>query len=174
MRVGISVAARADILPVDDVMGKLREVAGEEAAAYIDALDLGSLQEGQSLADIVQENVAVFSKAYAELVKFVEKQEDKMVVEKGRVGPVTPGTASGGVSSSGSPAPIAGGAVSGGGAALQPGKRSFDGDMVFSVRRRGEEEPECAWVRRDNEKKWQNGESPSAPATPGLAPIPAP
>lgn len=40
LRVGIFVVSRADVLPVDDMMGKLREVAGEEATGIIGEVDL--------------------------------------------------------------------------------------------------------------------------------------
>eukprot|EP00752_Nemacystus_decipiens_P001293 g1285.t2 len=180
LRVGISIVARADILPVDDVIGKLREVAGEEAAAYIQTLDLETLHDaGQSLADRIQEKVEIFSTAYAELVKFVNKEEEKIILNKRPVDPpvaVGPGATVLSDTSTGSRAPIAGGAVGGGSAATaQPasatraaGEMSFHHDMVLALRQRGEDEPEYAWVRRDNEKKWKNYESRTPPATPAL------
>eukprot|EP00903_Cladosiphon_okamuranus_P020516 g18834.t1 len=94
-----------------DVMGKLGEVAGEEAAAYIEVLDLKSLQDaGQRLTESIDKRVKVFSKAYAELVKFIDKEE-KIMDNKQRVGPAGTGATARGVSSSGSRAPIAGSAV---------------------------------------------------------------
>lgn len=163
VRAGVSVIARADVLPVDDMMGKLREVAGEEAAAYIEAFDAKSFQGGgQSLTEHVQENVELFSEAYAELVKFVEEEEKKIIISKRKVDPVGAGTASPSGVRSGSRAPIAGSAPGVGSAATSiarwAGQRSFESDMILSLRQRDEDEPEWAWVRKDNHARWQNFE----------------
>ena len=44
-------------------------------------------------------------------------------------------------------------------------ERGFDGDMVLASRHRPGDEPECAWVRRVNEEKWKNFESPNSAAS---------
>lgn len=164
VRVGVSVIARADVLPVDSMMGKLREVAGEEAASYIEALDVNRLQEGgHSLTESVEEKVELFSEAYAELVKFVEEEEKKIIISKRNVDP--PGPA-------GADALIADSATSVGSAdasmAHPAGQRSFERDMTLALRQRDNGEPEWAWVRRDNQERWKKFESPNpiAPTPP--------
>lgn len=84
LRVGISVVARADVLPVDTLMGKLREVAGEEVAGCIERVDLESLHQppGGDHASSIGKNVEVFGTAYANLAKLVEQEEETIAVER--------------------------------------------------------------------------------------------
>ncbi|CAB1103818.1 unnamed protein product [Ectocarpus sp. CCAP 1310/34] len=69
VRVGVSVVSRADILPVDDVMGKLREVAGEEAATMIGEIDVRGhcSLSGQDLVQEVDRKAEVFGSAFNKL-----------------------------------------------------------------------------------------------------------
>lgn len=169
IRVGASFVARVDIFPADDMIKELRALALEEGAAYIEALDVKSLQQsGQELADDVQQRVEVFGKAYAELCKFVSDEEEKIIVTKRTLGPASSGATSRGVSASRSRAPNSGSAVGGGAGA---GKRSFEDDMVLSLRLRDGDEPECAWVRRENEEKWKTFERRPNSATPSQATV---
>ena len=162
VRVGVSVVARADILPVDDMIGKLREVAGEEAARYIEAIDLQTFQArdgGLSSRAIKQKEV--FGRAYADLVTFAEEQEKNIVVATRELGAGETATLGGGATS---------GKVDGGTPAASrapmstvapAGGRSFESDMVLESRQRGTDAPEWAWVRRVNVAKWQKFENPS-------------
>lgn len=64
LRVSVSVVARADLLPVDDLLEKLREVGGEEIAAQIKALDLKSTFGSEEvLGPNVERQMEVFGKA---------------------------------------------------------------------------------------------------------------
>lgn len=128
---GISVVARADILPVDGMLGKLREVAGEEAAAWIEAVDLTSVDaRNAGLSAEAEKQVQVFGQAYDNLVAFVTKEEENIAASSAPVSTVD-----------------------------QARSRSFEKDMVLVSRQRCSDEPEWAWVRRVNQEKWKNFES---------------
>lgn len=75
--------ARADPLPVDTLMGKLREVAGEEVAGCIERIDFESLPQppGGDQASNIGTKVEVFGNAYANLAKLVEQEEETIAVE---------------------------------------------------------------------------------------------
>lgn len=134
VRVGVSVVTRADVLPVDDLPGVLREVAGVEIAATIDALDLTSFKaSGSGIAANFKDWVEMFEGAYQELAKFVEEEEKKIMETRTAVGrDLSRGSAN-------------------------AGKRSYEKDMVFEVRSRGgaDGEVEHAWVRRSNVTAWK-------------------
>ena len=104
LRVGISAVARADVLPVDDVVGKLREVAGEETAELIDNLDLrGYRPSGQDLVDKVKDQAEVFDKAYSELTKWVDAKEDEISAATGEIREVEGGAHTAGKADRGRP-----------------------------------------------------------------------
>lgn len=154
LRVGVSVVARADILPVDDVLGKLREVAGEEGAAYIEAIDLNSLDaRNRGLSLKAEQQVEVFGQAYRDFVAFVSEEEEKIVATAREVG--AGGIAGGGVPAA-SAAPIATVALA--------RRRSYETDMVLASRQKYCDEPQWAWVRRVNVTKWKDFESPAGDA----------
>ncbi|CAM9117018.1 unnamed protein product [Ectocarpus sp. 4 AP-2014] len=181
LRVGMSVVTRADVLPVNDMMGKLREVAGEEAVGCIESLDLESWKiNGGDLASNVGEKTGVFGTAYADLVKFVLQEEEKIASDTRLIqDPVA--DAMSGVSD---PVPVAsrwcrfmqlfcgcsqisGNNASGraSGTSAVPsstvrsaGRHSFETDMVLASRQRGPHAPECAWVRNDNLNAWKSFE----------------
>lgn len=141
VRVGVSIFARADILPVDGVLGTLRDLAEEEAAAFIEAIDLNRVDaRSGGLSAKAQEQVEVFGQAYADLVAFVAKEEEKIAAMASQ---------SGVRSTAASAAPVS--TVAG---------RSFEKDMVLVSRQKNSDEPlESAWVRRVNQEKWKNFES---------------
>ena len=162
LRVGLSVVARADILPVDDVIGALREVAGEEATAYIEAIDLGSFEARHGgLSSKAVKQKEVFDEAYSELVTFVQEQESGIAVTSRELGAGDTATLGGGVASdnpviglpAASTAPVS--------TVAPAGKRSFENDMVLESRQRGTDPPQWAWVRRVNLEKWQRFEHPN-------------
>lgn len=179
LRVGISVVTRADVLPIDDVMGKLREVAGQEAAGCIESLDSESWKvDGGDLASSVGAKTEVFGTAYAELVRFVLQEEEKIASDERVIQDPAAGAMSG--ASSPSPVPsrwrrcmqlfggcsqISGNSASGrgSGSSAAPvstvrsaGRHSFETDMVLASRQRGQDAPECAWVRNNNVDAWKN------------------
>jgi len=169
VRVGVSAVTRADILPVDEMIDKLREVAGEEAAAYIEAIDLKSFDaRNGGLSSRAAKQKEVFDQAYADLVKFVKEQENGIVKARelgvGEDATSGGGGASGNAPGAGSPALTAPTSTVG-----STGKRSFEGDMVLESRQRGTDPPEWAWVRRVNLEKWKRFESsnPAPAAQPG-------
>lgn len=87
-----------------------------------------------------QEQVEVFGQAYADLVAFVAKEEEKIAAMASQ---------SGVRSTAASAAPVS--TVAG---------RSFEMDMVLVSRQKNSDEPlESAWVRRVNQEKWKNFES---------------
>ena len=167
VRVGVSAVTRADILPVEDIIDMLREVAGEEAAAYIEAVDLASVEaRNGGLSSRVVKQKEVFDQAYTDLASFVEEQEKSIVVTARELGvggtatsskDGTSGNAAGGCPAA-STAPIS--------TVASAGKRSFEGDMVLESRQRGADPPQWAWVRRVNVEKWRRFESPT-PGGPG-------
>ncbi|CAN0201907.1 unnamed protein product [Scytosiphon promiscuus] len=159
LRVGVSVVARADIVPVDAVIDELRGIVGENAAAYIEAIDLNSVQaRNGGISAKAEEQKEVFGQAYADLAKFVAEQEECIVGNTRDLGAGEAATVGGGATS----ANAAGGA----------GKQSFEGDMVLESRQRGNDPPEWAWVRVVNLDKWQKFESPDEP-TPAAQPTDA-
>lgn len=163
LRVGVSVVARADILPVDDVLGKLREVAGEEAAACIEAIDLKSLDaRNGELSSKAGKQVEIFGQAYAEFKEFVNEKEKKIADSTSQVGVRV---MAGAGMPAGLAAPVSTVALS--------SVRSFEKDMVLASRQKYCDEPEWAWVRRVNEDKWKKFESPAfAPSTSQTAHVP--
>lgn len=179
---GISVVARADILPADDMITKLREVAGEEAAARIEAIDLDSFAaRGRGISRRVGKQTEVFGQAYADFAKFVAEEESNIVVTIRDIdagcASVSGKNAGGGSTASAAPVSTIASAPSGntaGGAttasaapvstvAPAPGERSFEGDMVLESRQRGTNPPEWDWVRLVNLEKWKNFEPPLVP-----------
>ena len=144
--------ARADILQVDDMIGKLREVAGEEAARYIEAIDLQTFdaRDGALSSKIVKQK-EVFGQAYTDLATFVEEQEKSIVVTARELGAGEIATLGGGEAASRAPMSIV----------APAGRRSFENDMVLESRQRGTDAPEWAWVRRVNLEKWQMFENPN-------------
>lgn len=144
LRVGVSVIARADILPVDGMLGELREVAGEEAAAWIEAIDLKSVDAcNAGLSAKADKQVKVFGQAYADLVEFISKEE-KIAVAASQ-------SNAGGAAASAAPVSTVAG-------------RSFENDTVLVARQKENEEPEWAWVRRVNQGKWKQFESAASAA----------
>lgn len=169
VRVGVSAVTRADILPVDEMIDKLREVAGEEAAAYIEAIDLKSFDaRNGGLSSRAAKQKEVFDQAYAELALFVEEQERSIVAKARELGVDEAATAGGGLAS-GNPSGARPAASTAPMSTVGwAGKRSFEGDMVLESRQRGTEPPQWAWVRRVNLEKWKRFESPGA--TPAAQP----
>lgn len=142
---GVSVVARADILPVDGMLGELREVAGEEAAAWIEVIDLKSVDaRNAGLSAKVDKQVEVYGQAYADLVEFISKEEEKIAVAASQCN-------AGGAAASAAPVSTVAG-------------RSFENDMVFVARQKDDDEPEWAWVRRVNQEKWKKFESAASAA----------
>lgn len=175
---------RADVLPVDEMMGKLREVAGEEAAGCVKNLDSESWKvDGGDLASSVGDKTEVFGAAYAELVKLVVQEEEKIagntrVIQTPEVDALPRVSSPGPVPSRRSQFLLCFGTCSqisctkslgvGLGTPAAPvstvcsaGKPSFDTDMEFAVRQRGQNVPEYAWVRKDNLAAWTNYEKAS-------------
>lgn len=150
LRVGVSVVARADVLPVDDVLGKLREVAGEEVAATINALDL-PIEADDDIAASVGRKVEVFQQAYDSLVEFVEEEEKKFMQTTRTIGGAAVGALSGGTT------PIAGTTTGQPPSGHTAGKRSFETDMELVHRNRGGSVGgiEYAWVRKSNVSAWK-------------------
>ena len=142
---GVSVITRADILPVDGMLGELRELAGEEAAAWIEATDLKSVDaRNAGLSAKANKQVKGFGQAYADLVEFISKEEEKIAVA------VSQSNAGGAAASAAPVSTVAG--------------RSIENDMVLVARQKDEEEPEWAWVRRVNQEKWKKFESAASAA----------
>ncbi len=77
---GISVVSRADVLPVEDVMEKLREVAGEQAATMIGEIDhRGHCSlSGLGLVNEVDRKAEVFGSAYKKLAEWVQGKENEI------------------------------------------------------------------------------------------------
>lgn len=140
----MSVVVRADILPVDSLLEKLRELAGEEISAQIEGIDLSDLGDfgvGDGIANAIDDRVKVFGKAYATLQDFVEAEENKLVKTPG-VSASMACTAAGG--DPGRPVLPSHGAE----------KRSFEEDMAL-VHRVRDGSAEYAWVRKENIEAWQ-------------------
>lgn len=130
------------------MLGKLREVAGEEAAAYIEAIDLKSVDaRNAGISAKADKQVAVFGQAYADLVAFVTKEEETIAVTASQSG-------AGGIAASAAPVSTVDLA----------GKRTFENGMVLVARQKDSNEPEWAWVRRVNQEKWKSFESPALAA----------
>lgn len=138
LRVGVSVVARADILLVEGMLVELREEAGEEAAAWIEAIDLKSVDaRNAGLSAKTDKQVEVFGQAYADLVEFISKEE-KIAVAASQ-------SNAGGAAASAAPVSTVAG-------------RSFENDMVLVARQKDNDEPEWAWVRRVTQEKWKKFE----------------
>lgn len=146
LRIGVSVVARSDILPVDGMLAELREVAGEEAAAWIEAVDLKSDDpRNTDLCAKAGEGQEVFGQAYDYLVVFVKEEEEKIARAASQSG-------AGGTAASAAPSstvPV----------------RSFENDMVLVSRNKKDGDAlEWAWVRRVNQEKWKKRESSASAA----------
>lgn len=146
LRIGVSVVARTDILPVDGMLAELRVMAGEEVAAWIEAIDLKS-DDGLNvgLSANAEKQVQIYGKAYSDLVAFVTDQEEKIAIAASQ---------GGAGSTAGPAAPISTVPV-----------RSFENDMVLvSRKKRDGDALEWAWVRRANQEKWKTRERPISSA----------
>ncbi|CAN0447565.1 unnamed protein product, partial [Ascophyllum nodosum] len=72
LRVGVSVVARADLLPMDDIMATLKEVVCEDVAEKMEALDLRHASDGEGATQSnLDRQVEIYGKAYRELAEFV-------------------------------------------------------------------------------------------------------
>ncbi|CAN0349360.1 unnamed protein product [Ascophyllum nodosum] len=163
LRVGISFIARADVLPMEEMLATLKEIVGEEVANRMEALDLRCASDGAgAMQSNLDRQVEVYGKAYKELVGFVAKEEEKVAEMARVVGNTTTGGKPSGIAAS-----IAGNvALPGGqghparqstaGSTLLTSKRSFEEDMVYASRVvKSTGEVEMAWVRRDNRTAWE-------------------
>ena len=129
LRLGVSFIARADLLPVSDMLATLKEVVGEDVANKMEALDLrrGSDGVGATQSNLDRQ-VEVYGRAYEDLAEFVKEEEEQ----------------------------IAGKTTHVVGRTIPTGERSFERDMVFASRLESSTgQVELAWVRRDNKKAWE-------------------
>lgn len=165
LRVGVSVVARAEILPVDNLMGKLREVAGEETAAYIEAIDVKSFEaRNGGLSSKVVKQKEVFDGAYTDLATFVLEQEKNIVVTSRELGAGDTATLGGGATSENAAIGVPAASTAPVSTVSPTGKRSFEREMVLKSRQRGNDPPQWAWVRGVNLEKWQRFEDPISAA----------
>jgi len=171
-RIGVSVVTRADFIPTDDILGKLREVVGEEVAGYIEAFDLKSSDAGDGELSATAKQKELFGKAYADLISFVEKQEKRIGVTSRELGVAEAATVGGGAMPENDAG--GGGAASAAHMSTVPsaGKRTFDGDMVLETRQKGANPPQWAWVRRCNLDNWKKFEGPNSTAASQPAQLP--
>ena len=130
LRLGVTFIARADLLPMDDMLATLKEVVGEEVANRMETLDLrrASDRVGTTQSDLNRQ-VKVYGNAYEDLAEFVKEEEKQIAAKMTHVVGITVPTGE---------------------------ERSFERDMVFASRVDSSTgEVELAWVRRDNKNAWE-------------------
>lgn len=76
----LSVVACADVLPVDDILGEVGEVASEEAAAWIEAVNLTSIDlRSEDMSAKAEKQVEGDGQACADLLAaFITNEEEKI------------------------------------------------------------------------------------------------
>ena len=140
---------------MDDMLTTLKEVAGEDIANNMEALDLTSASDGvETTQSNLDRKVEVYGKAYKALVEFVEREEEKIAEMTGGKLPgmfarITCCMAS----RCGQRHPAR---RSTAGSTVSTGERSFEKDMVFASRvDSSTENVEVAWVRKHNKEAWE-------------------
>ena len=140
---------------MDDMLATLKEVAGEDIANKMEALDLTRASDGVEITQSnLDRNVEVYGKAYKALVEFVEREEEKIAEMSGGKPSGMFARITGYMASRGGQRHPARRSTTG--STVPTGERSFERDMVLASRvDSSTENVEVAWVRRDNKKAWE-------------------